>query len=371
MTSMAPKREIAPTSRSVRDLMGAWEKRSSLASNTGNSNVGPKAIKSTKKQLEDLAVFASPRVIKKKFTSPHNTKDAPHVPPSSPPTPTPPQPTTPKAATMTTTQTAAVVPSPLDDPPLTPKPDEPHHHTGNTAAPPVSSIREKMKAFERHQTDHSSPAPWMTQLQRGKRGSVLDSFTPNQTSKPSLKNKTADSDTPMAALPSLEPPEEEEEDQEKEKEPIEEASASPDSTPKEEAEEEAETQSAPAQSGKIDRDTLVLTEIQKMILDVEEQEIEDEMEEEVKSCLVKAALQSEAYKRRWYDVMGDSWIHCPSLATLIMDFTVIELAEEIYEEELPMLYSVSLRAVAAEILKDEVELPEYVYRLAAEDVTEE
>jgi hypothetical protein len=38
-----------------------------------------------------------------------------------------------------------------------------------------------------------------------------------------------------------------------------------------------------------------------------------------------------------------------------MDFSLIEIAEELCKEELPMLYTVSLWAVAAEIAQDEEE----------------
>jgi hypothetical protein len=116
---------------------------------------------------------------------------------------------------------------------------------------------------------------------------------------------------------------------------------------------------------RIDRDTLVLEEIRKMIRDTEDNEIEDDMDEEVKEVLEKAALESPAYTKRWYDAIADSWIHCPSLATLISDYSLLEAAEELYGEELPMLYTVSLRAVASEVMTGEEELPEYVYRLAS------
>ena len=101
-----------------------------------------------------------------------------------------------------------------------------------------------------------------------------------------------------------------------------------------------------------------------MIRDAEDYEIEDDMDEEVKECLVKAALNGPAYTKHWYDAYTDTFIHCPSLATLIGDYSLIELAEEYYEEELPMLYTVSIRSVAAEVAMGEEEIPEYVYRLA-------
>jgi hypothetical protein len=48
-----------------------------------------------------------------------------------------------------------------------------------------------------------------------------------------------------------------------------------------------------------------------------------------------------------------------------MDFSLIEITEELCGEELPMLYIVSLRAVAAAIAQDEEEgiTGEYVLKL--------
>ena len=116
--------------------------------------------------------------------------------------------------------------------------------------------------------------------------------------------------------------------------------------------------------GKIDRDTMVLAEMNKMIQEAEDQEIGDEMDEEVVECLRKSAINGPAYRKQWYDCLSDSFFHIPSLATIIMDYSLIELAEEYYEEELPMLYSVAIRSVAAEIAMEEEEIPDYIYKLA-------
>lgn len=337
MSTMASKRDAYTPTRSVKDLLGAWEKRSSVAfANDSSTAKGPGNQKSTKQHLEDLAVFASPRVIKKKLSAP-SIKQIPAA--NSPETPRP------KVAPNTQEITLS-----NDEPASSKMPQTETAMNKPTQAPPVSDIREKMKAFERNLDGNLGP-PWMAQMQRGKRGSVLDRFTPSLSSTNYRREAT--------------------ENMERVTEVVEESGGVTDGASNLSTSSDHEADEGGndiSQSQKINRDALVLDEIQKMIRDVEEQEIDDEMDEEVKSCLIKAALQSPAYKRRWYDVMTDSWIHCPSLATLIMDFSVIELAEELYEEELPMLYSVSIRAVAAEILKDEVELPEYVYRLAAEDM---
>jgi hypothetical protein len=117
-------------------------------------------------------------------------------------------------------------------------------------------------------------------------------------------------------------------------------------------------------SSKIDRKTIVLQEIDQIIREAEEKEIEDEMEEEVIAILREAAVMSAAYTKRWYDVFTDSFIHCPSLATTLIDYSLLEIAEELYGEELPMLYTVSLRSIACEIADTEEEIPEYIINLA-------
>jgi hypothetical protein len=105
-----------------------------------------------------------------------------------------------------------------------------------------------------------------------------------------------------------------------------------------------------------------------MIRGPEDYEIEDDMdEEEVAECLREAALKSQAYTRHWYDAVTDSFLHIPTLAGPIMDFRLIEIPEELCEEqELSMLYTVFLRAGAAEIEQDEEEgiAGEYVLKLA-------
>jgi hypothetical protein len=114
---------------------------------------------------------------------------------------------------------------------------------------------------------------------------------------------------------------------------------------------------------KLNPDDIVLQELNDMIRTAEDYEIEDDMDMEVVKCLRRAALQSAAYTKHWYDAVSDSFWHIPTLAGVLMDFSLIELAEDWYEEELPMLYTVSLRAIAVEISQGEEEVPEYVLKL--------
>ena len=453
-------REEMPSPGTIKSLLGSWEQRASASSDGGMSDVmrlavsprgatsikpkvmppmattavNPQAIdarKSTRQSMEDLAVFASPREIKKKFIAPSNRggggggggsgsnfpkKTADEV------TPSPAKMVALENAESTTltptfvkaTQKVSVYP------PTTPPPPLPSKTGAIKDMPNIGSIRDRMKAFEQKTQANNGPtAPWMSQGLRGKRGSVLDKFTPKPAAKPNVLSQRKPHETerggggggdqvdkerddlPKVDLLWQETPEEDEKNstpdtveevsgmidtQKTKKEPVEEhdeeddtptftvedvkasiATATDDddheiadSTIVDETEEGGNHK-----DGKIDRDTLVLEEIRKMIRDTEDNEIEDEMDEEVKECLEKAALQSPAYTRRWYDALTDSWIHCPSLATIIMDFSLIEAAEALYGEELPMLYTVSLRAVAAEVMQYEEELPEYVYRLAS------
>jgi hypothetical protein len=52
---------------------------------------------------------------------------------------------------------------------------------------------------------------------------------------------------------------------------------------------------------------------------------------------------------------GQFFAHFPTLVGPIMDFSLLEITKELCKEELPMLYTVTLRAVSAEIAQDEEE----------------
>ena len=119
---------------------------------------------------------------------------------------------------------------------------------------------------------------------------------------------------------------------------------------------------------KIDRNAIILQELEEIIRVAEETEIYDQIDDETVEILKEAALKSKAYTLRWYDAYSDSFIHCPSLAQTIVDYTLLELAEdkfqELYEEEFPMLYTVGLRGVACNVVAEEEEVPDYIYDLA-------
>jgi len=374
---------LSPPSK-IQTLLGCWEKRVSdaggdvpdiarLAMSPRNgvrkSLTGER--KSTKQTMQDLAVFASPREIQKKFVVSPKIMILP-IPditdPAAPPVSTPP--------TDSVRQSSQLPKTALETK---------HSICAMVEVPTIGSIRDRMKAFERRNDNLVNQAPWMPTQFRGRRGAVLDRFTPKHVAKENVlsKRRQEHKELPMVSLYQQT---EETKDQQlfnisvrdlrdaleinssvQEQESIKEPAT--DTT--EIAQAIHKSESTPVSPinikdvAKIDRDTLVLTEIRKMIKDTEDNEIEDEMDEDVKACLEKAALQSPAYTRRWYDALKDNWIHCPSLATIIMDFTLIEAAEVLYGDELPMLYTVSLRSVASEVMSGEEELPEYVYRLAS------
>jgi hypothetical protein len=120
-------------------------------------------------------------------------------------------------------------------------------------------------------------------------------------------------------------------------------------------------------TGEENRDDRVLMEINRIIRAAEIDEIDDVMDEKVADCLRMAALKSPALTHKWYDVFSDVIICCPSVISLLMNFSLIELAEETYGRDLPMLYTTSIRSVAALSAAEEKDddLPEYVYRLAS------
>eukprot|EP00934_Nitzschia_sp_Nitz4_P000626 Nitzschia sp. Nitz4//scaffold39_size137210//133727//134866//NITZ4_003222-RA/size137210-processed-gene-0.130-mRNA-1//-1//CDS//3329550452//626//frame0 len=361
-------------SKKTRSLLGDWEKRASQSGGTpdiARLALSPRCVsknlvvrpmpskdvppplpasttsnvdrKSTRQTMEDLSVFASPRVIRKKFTIPKkipslppvdDTPDVQHtVQPTAPTTPLP-------APTSTTTTTSS-------DPPAV------------TETNPIASIRDRIKAFERNGgSDNGGAAPWMAPNVRGRRGpshNVQVAPPPEESVVPSLPPFEPPIKT-EASIEEMEP---------SEKESAVEAPPEPTTAIEESASQEGSVSTTTKEDDiQKDRVAVVTKEMEEMIRRAEDEEIEDDMDETVKDCLLQAAKQSPAYSKRWYDAVNDSWIHCPSLATIVMDFSLIELAEELYEDELPMLYTVSLRAVAASLMEQETELPEYVYRLA-------
>ena len=97
---------------------------------------------------------------------------------------------------------------------------------------------------------------------------------------------------------------------------------------------------------------------------VEDNEIEDDMDEEIADVLRQAAIRSTAYTKQWYDVFTDTIMYLPSLPSVIMDRTLLDIADEIYGEDLPLFEAGSLRAVAADQLNEEEEVPEYIQKLS-------
>lgn len=298
--------------------------------------------RSTRQTIEDLAVFASPRVVNKKLTV------------------APRQPTTGQQVTagMDTPMNSNGVPTPSQS---TTEGAEHRISVGNRASGhiPISSIRDRIKAFERSSDD---VAPWMVTHSQGGHPSVLGkmdtkqqpfllqsrhNLQPTKFSSPTRQNVATSPENDKAAVVMTE-----------------ESFPPPLLT---EIDDDVNVEKKKVTPSSIDRDSIIKNEMEQMIQKAEDEEIEDDMDETVKNCLMQAALQSPAYSKRWYDAYSDTWIHCPTLSSIIMDFSLIELAETLYGEELPMLYSVALRAVAAELLQNEPDIPEYVYRLACEN----
>jgi hypothetical protein len=241
---------------------------------------------------------------------------------------------------------------------------------GGLEKPKIGSIKDRRSFFESSNSKVNTIPSWMPPGRvQGKRSSVLDRFTPKQPPRESITERVVVVVPAVASrsIPNLNLLLEDDDERETEKPKAKEeretsttttttTSVVPKPSPK------LEMRKKPA---KLDRDKLVLAEINKMMKDAEDEEIEGDMDDEVKECLREAALKSPAYTKRWYDALTDNFIHCPSLATIIMDFSLIELAEKFYGEELPMLYTVSLRAIACQVSQTEEDVPEYVYRLAS------
>ena len=77
------------------------------------------------------------------------------------------------------------------------------------------------------------------------------------------------------------------------------------------------------------------------------QDLEEEMEKQAYEALEKAALVV-CYRKKYYDVMNDEFIHFPTVSKTIISYALMEEAEKYYyeeDDEFPMDYSAALRSV--------------------------
>ena len=97
------------------------------------------------------------------------------------------------------------------------------------------------------------------------------------------------------------------------------------------------------------RKKMIDEELKKLIQQAVDEELEeDEMELESVEALEKGAMKI-CYLKKYYDVMADEIIYFPTVAKSLINYSLIEAAEEFYfdeEDEFPMEYSVALRSVA-------------------------
>jgi hypothetical protein len=141
-------------------------------------------------------------------------------------------------------------------------------------------------------------------------------------------------------------------------------SALPAPTNKEPAKEETAPQTEAQKRRKMIND-----ELSKLIKDTEDNELQDDMEEEAKVALQKAANKI-CYLKKFYNVISDEVIYFPSVTKTIINYSLIEEAEKHYfedEDEFPMEYSAALRSYATESIMgndDEDDDDEYMEKLA-------
>ena len=118
------------------------------------------------------------------------------------------------------------------------------------------------------------------------------------------------------------------------------------------------------------RKDMINEELNKIIKDTEEAELDDEMEMELVDALKQAAMKI-CYLKKYYDVFKDEFIYFPSVASKILDSSLLEEAEKYYydeDDELPVLESAGLKEVvgkAAAAADDEDDVDnEYMEKLA-------
>jgi hypothetical protein len=105
------------------------------------------------------------------------------------------------------------------------------------------------------------------------------------------------------------------------------------------------------------RRRMILDELNQLIKDTEDKELEDDMDDDVKIALQKAALQI-CFRHKYFDVISDNIIYFPSVIKTAVNYKLIEKAEEYYydeDDEFPMEYSAAIRSVATEALGDDEE----------------
>mmetsp|Transcript_10367 Transcript_10367/g.25014 ORF Transcript_10367/g.25014 Transcript_10367/m.25014 type:complete len:2030 (-) Transcript_10367:938-7027(-) len=103
------------------------------------------------------------------------------------------------------------------------------------------------------------------------------------------------------------------------------------------------------------REQLINTEFDRLIREANKNELEEDIEPEAVEAL-RIASRSLAYRKKYYNSIEDRFVFYPSLRRLLVQYTLIEKAEEHFydeEDEFPIEYSAALRAIACESTGDD------------------
>ncbi|CAJ1939151.1 unnamed protein product [Cylindrotheca closterium] len=103
------------------------------------------------------------------------------------------------------------------------------------------------------------------------------------------------------------------------------------------------------------RQQLIDAEFDRIIRDAEEHELEEKIEPEAVEAL-RIASNILPYRKKYYNSSEDRFIFYPSIRRLLIEYTLIEKAEQYYyeeDDEFPIEYSAALRAIACESTGDD------------------
>lgn len=128
----------------------------------------------------------------------------------------------------------------------------------------------------------------------------------------------------------------------------------------------------PSENGNETRVRMIEAELNDLIKRADENELEEPFDEDSIEALKKGALKI-CYVKKYYNVMKDEFVYFPSVPQTVIDYRLIEEAEQFYfddEDEFPQDLSIGLRSVATDklILSQDDDYDEEYMTALAQDI---
>lgn len=128
----------------------------------------------------------------------------------------------------------------------------------------------------------------------------------------------------------------------------------------------------PSENGNETRVRMIEAELKDLIKRADENELEEPFDEDSIEALKKGALKI-CYVKKYYNVMKDEFVYFPSVPQTVIDYRLIEEAEQFYfddEDEFPQDLSIGLRSVATDklILSQDDDYDEEYMTALAQDI---